>query len=84
MANLPTKILRLLVKRGHALLGCEIDKAFPGTKEPHAVSRALLALRSTGCIAWTTQGWLATDTGRRYVAVNIRLLFDRSQRRASA
>lgn len=82
MANIPTRCLRLLVKRGHAMLAGEIARQMPGVKDPHAIHQAMEKLQAAGCITWTTQGWLATDTGRNYVRVNVRLLFDAKRRTA--
>lgn len=77
MANLPTRVLRLLVQRGHAMLSCELEAAFPGAKAAHAVHEAVTSLKLARCITWTTQGWLATEAGRQYVKLNRRLSFER-------
>jgi hypothetical protein len=77
MANLPTRVLRLLVQRGHAMLNCELQDAFIGAKQPGAVHDALTSLKMARCIAWTDLGWLATDAGRQYVKLNRRLSFER-------
>lgn len=76
MANLPTRVLRLLVGRGHAMLSCEIERSI-GHKRPGAVGAAVDSLKLAKCITWTTQGWLATETGRNYVKINARLSFER-------
>lgn len=77
MANLPTRVLRLLVKRGHAMLGCELEAAFLGAKATNAVHEAVTSLKLAKCVTWTDQGWLATDAGRQYVKLNRRLSFER-------
>lgn len=73
--NLPTRILRHLVHRGHAMLACELKAAFPGSKRPDAIPAAMAQLQRAGAVCWTTQGWLATDAGRQYVLVGARLYF---------
>lgn len=77
MANIPTRVLRLLVRRGHALLLCEIQAQLPGVKDPKAIPTAVDSLKMAKCIQWTDQGWLATDAGRQYVKTNNRLSFER-------
>lgn len=81
MANLATRVLRRLVQRGHAMLLSDIEREFPGAKHPDALRRAVDQLRHAKAITWTDQGWLATDLGRSWAAVNARLTWQ-PQRRA--
>ena len=75
MANLPTCVLRTLVRRGHALLLSDLQQAFPAHKQPGALARAVESLKRARCVIWTTQGWLATDAGRNYLRANAKLSF---------
>lgn len=73
--NIPTRIIRLLVKRGHAMLLCELQAQLPGCKDPRSVANALDTLKMAKLVSWTTQGWMASEQARTYVALNRRLMF---------
>ena len=81
MANLATRVLRCLVQRGHAMLICELEDAFPAAKQAGAVAQAVDQLKTAKCITWTTQGWLATDEGKTYIQMNTKLMWERDRRR---
>lgn len=75
MSNLPSKVLRLLVTRGHGMTLGEIQAAFPGVKRPAELGRAIDALKFAKLISWTTQGWLGTEFARWCMANRTSLRF---------
>ena len=75
MFNLPTRILRRLVLRGHAMLLHEIEHEHAGVKQADALRHALETLRIHQLVVWTTQGWLASAKGRSYIVNRVRITF---------
>lgn len=76
MANLPTRILRLLNTRRHALLQYEVEEAFPAFRASD-IERALAQLTTAGLIIWTSQGHLITEAGIVMATGGRRMSFER-------
>lgn len=76
MANLPTRLLRLLNQRRHALLECELQQAFPAFRISD-IDRAVRQLKGAKLVAWTSCGWLITDPGIIMATGGGRMTFER-------
>lgn len=74
--NLPTRLLRLLNTRRHAMLEGEMNQHFPVYRIAD-IDRAVHQLQAAKLVAWTTQGWLITPAGIVMATGGNRMMFDR-------
>lgn len=82
MANLPTRILRMLNERRHAHLECDIQEVFPAFRIKD-IDRAVQQLKTAKLIAWTVCGWLITEPGIIMATGGNRLHFEMPNRAQS-
>lgn len=83
MANLPTRLLRLLNTRRHALLDSELADAFPAFRGSD-IDRATEQLKRAALVRWTSQGWLITEAGIVMATGGRRMTFERIPAAGSA